>query len=102
MDLSSDVHFRMTRLADGRRLWVALEGELDTANAESVRGLAELRDHYDHVVFDLARLAFIDSSGLKALVALRNAGLLVTIRGASRSTWRLMDVMGLVEFLDVR
>lgn len=50
---------------------VYLEGELDLANAESIRRLLLTRLNGDvrHLVVNLEGLAFIDSSGLGAFVA---------------------------------
>lgn len=58
----------------GSSLVVAVSGELDIASvpdlAEAVESFAW--DRYDRVVFDLLDTNFIDSSGLGALIALRN------------------------------
>ena len=56
-------------------LVVAVVGELDIASAPQLTD--ELRDvnwrEFERVVFDLSKVDFMDSSGLGALIALRNS-----------------------------
>ena len=58
--------------ARGSTLWVSLRGEMDMGNADAIQ--ATLRDAIEHgvdrVVIDLSRLAFVDSSGVRVLLAL--------------------------------
>lgn len=52
-------------------LVVDLEGEMDLSNAGDLRKsiIARMQDGLQHVVFNLAGLTFIDSTGLGALLA---------------------------------
>jgi anti-anti-sigma factor len=51
-----------------------LSGELDVAGTGRLDdALQEAREHAEHVEVDLRDLAFIDSSGLRALMTLHNA-----------------------------
>jgi anti-anti-sigma factor len=58
--------------ARGSTLWVSLRGEMDMSNADSIE--ETLRDQIeqgvDRVVIDLSQLLFIDSSGVRVLLAL--------------------------------
>jgi anti-anti-sigma factor len=58
--------------ARGSTLWVSLRGEMDMSNADAIE--ASLRDAIeqgvDRVVIDLSGLAFVDSSGVRVLLAL--------------------------------
>ena len=102
MEGLNEAAFHMHVVSDGPRLRVALEGELDMANADSVRGLASIvPGAYDQVLFDLAQLTFIDSSGLNALVRVRNCGVPLVVQGASDAVRRVIDTVGLTDFLNV-
>lgn len=66
--------FSLAVVPDRREVDVVPAGELDIATATSLADeVRELRDRgFDHVVIDLRRLTFVDSSGLRTLIALRN------------------------------
>ena len=83
---------------------VPLAGELDIAVAEDVRlrGLAALEQPgVRTVVLDLTEVTFLDSSAIGALVEIRNAanpaGVPVTLRNASSSIRRTVEIMGLTD-----
>jgi anti-sigma B factor antagonist len=64
--------FSITRNTHGANEIVALAGELDMANAPVVsETLDELADTARPVIVDLSDLAFIDSSGIHAIVSPR-------------------------------
>lgn len=93
--------------ADGGLLY-ALEGELDLAGAEPLRErLSALIEgtSLSALILDLAALDFVDSSGLRALIAIREV---LTLRGgALRLTnptpevRRLFDVTGTGALFDM-
>ncbi|WP_165975521.1 STAS domain-containing protein [Actinomadura rubrisoli] len=60
----------VTCRALGRYTVVALDGDLDLPTVQQAeREVREgRREHGEHLVFDLARLAFLDSSGLSLLL----------------------------------
>ncbi|CAN5909458.1 anti-sigma factor antagonist [soil metagenome] len=87
---------------------IALAGELDPAtapqlDAEIERVLAE--GVVKRLILDLAKLSFLDSSGLRVFVTAREA---LTSRGGelvlqrpSANTQRLLDITGLGEIISV-
>lgn len=88
--------------SDGERTVFALEGELDALNSPRLR--AALMEHAEEggdAVIDLARLKFIDSSGIGVLVgALKRyeaAGHKLTLRAPSVSLRRVLEMTGLSE-----
>lgn len=93
--LSSDV-FRVT-----------LVGELDSETAERfARTVVELRDSgAPRVVVDLSRVAFLDSSGINALVVSHDtvaaAGGSVIFAAPSERTARLFDLLRLTDVVTV-
>lgn len=58
-----------------REVVVALTGELDLASADELeRAVRKLRyAGFERVVLDLRRVGFMDSTGLRVLITLRNA-----------------------------
>jgi anti-anti-sigma factor len=81
------LHVNTTR--EGDRLRVALEGELDIVNAPNLEEelTAAQADSVDTLILDLRDVTFIDSTGLRAVLAAderaRSAGArLVVVRGA--------------------
>lgn len=61
--------------SEGQRLRVALEGEMDLANAETAATtLREALLCGKHVVVDLGKLSFLDSTGVAMLVTAMQEG----------------------------
>jgi anti-anti-sigma factor len=92
----------VTDAADGSVV-VALAGELDLASAPSlVAELEALRGRAGRLVIDAARLSFIDSSGLNALVATARAtDRPIVLAGASEHVSRVVEMVRLEEILQV-
>ncbi len=88
------------RIADGTTHLV-LAGDLDIASAPDVEAcLATVRPLRAPLVVDVSRLLFVDSSGLRALMAARHAadedvGLPVTLVGCSDMLRKLLTLSGL-------
>jgi anti-sigma B factor antagonist len=82
---------------------IILEGELDIASVELIRRSIEpyLVDSPQHVVFDLARLQFMDSSGIALLIEVANRVGSVETRNATPIVRRALEVTGLVDALGV-
>ncbi len=93
--------FRCEVTESGSRVEVELAGELDLYTSEVLRArIEEVGDLGGrHVVIDLAGVAFIDSSGLSALVhtlkhSKENQGV-VTLRRPSDQVRKLLEISGL-------
>jgi anti-sigma B factor antagonist len=85
---------------------VSVSGEVDLVTAEQLRHtLEEVIERSSDVVVDLARLSFIDSSGLSALVdahrRAREAGGTLTIRNPTSMLRRLLEITHLETLLVV-
>ena len=80
---------------------VALAGEIDLACApELAQAFAAFSGTtYDRVVVDLSELSFIDSSGIKALIAaakvIQAEGRVMTLVGAGPNVQRVLDIVNL-------
>ena len=77
---------------------VALSGELDLGSAHVLeQQVAGLRDAgHDHVVVDLSRIEFIDSTGLRVLIGLHKAaeheGRALSLVPGPRSVQRIFEM----------
>ena len=100
-DTDNDVSFLITRreLADDTSL-LSVEGDLDLASAPSLKwALADLQSAGSrHVVVDLARVSFIDSTALGVLIEARTKlenrrGFLLAAPGLE--TRRALEISGL-------
>jgi anti-anti-sigma factor len=92
---------------DGR-VYVSLRGELDLATAPELEQLVnDSLDGGEQVVVDLRGLEFMDSSGIRVLVAAharakRTGTRLVVVRpGTDSAVSKIVDVSGLDRELDI-
>ena len=91
-------------LQDGRPGY-ALKGELDMAAGESLvrRVTALAATTSGPIEIDMAEVAFIDSSGVRALLRLHEAavssGRPMRVRNLSPDVRRLLDLIGVTELL---
>jgi anti-sigma B factor antagonist len=77
-------------------LW--LSGELDLTNAEElIRVGSSLSERHPDLVLDLSDLAFMDSSGIRAVLAIaeRSSGS-VLLREPNGSVRKVIDLTGIV------
>jgi anti-anti-sigma factor len=80
---------------------VELRGDIDTATAPEFLELIEGLDATCPVVFDLSLVTFVDSTGLRGFIqAFQRCGHL-TIRGASPTALRLLQLTGLDKQFDI-
>ncbi len=91
----------LTTDRDGNRAVLAVRGELD---AYSAPGLEEqitklTGERVDQIVLDLSQTAFLDSSGLRAILTaqrrLGESGGQLRLRAPSDAVTRLLDITGL-------
>jgi stage II sporulation protein AA (anti-sigma F factor antagonist) len=101
-NLSFDLH-----VADAKAV-LGVEGEIDPHTARELdEALGELvrREDLEQVVLDLAAIGFIDSSGLRVILAadadLRARGATLTVRSPSDAVRRLLEITDLLTHLDV-
>jgi anti-sigma B factor antagonist len=88
-------------------LIVAITGELDVASADAVLGyISDLRPLRGRLQLDVSGLRFIDSSGVRALVAARRAavedtGQPIQLLGVTDMLRKVLTMMGLAEAFGV-
>jgi anti-anti-sigma factor len=91
----------------GQRRPVEVRGEVDLATAPHLEAVVRttLEQAPDGVVLDLAQLTFIDSSGLRALVALAkdadSRGTSLALRNLPRHAQRVLELTGLGDWFEV-
>ena len=95
----------INKTRNGSNLSVALEGRLDTTTAPQLEG--ELRTAVDGVtelIFDLEKLEYISSAGLRVLLAaqkvMNKQGEMV-IRNANSDLMDIFEVTGFVDILNI-
>jgi anti-sigma B factor antagonist len=105
---SPDEAFTVTVLPDRSEVAVVGAGELDMSTVDALdRQVKELVDAgFDHVAIDLRQVTFIDSSGLRVLLALRNDakrdGRTLTLVRPPRSAERVFELSGTRGLFDWR
>jgi anti-sigma B factor antagonist len=106
---SEDVAFELTcKQLENSMLVVHIVGELDMLSAPQLDGYVRAQlsqPGVQHVVLDLAKVVFLGSSGLAALIALADDNLgvqlhLVGVHG-NRAVERPIELMGLSSLFDV-
>jgi anti-sigma B factor antagonist len=85
---------------------VAVSGDLDMASGDLLidRVRSVFKTEVEHVCLNLAGLSFIDSSGLQALIVLRNEargrGVPFTLIEVPPNVQRVIDLTGLADVFD--
>jgi stage II sporulation protein AA (anti-sigma F factor antagonist) len=86
---------------------VNVAGELDPLTAETLDDQVDglVLAGYPSVVLDLREVTFLDSSGLRALIRahgeMARHGRSLQLRSPSQSVRRVLELTGLVDYLDV-
>lgn len=96
-----DLH--LSTASRGRCAVVSVSGEIDleTASQLSEHALSATRERSPHLVLDLSRVTFMDSTGLQVLIAIKRraelAGGSLTLVGVARAVMKVLTVTGLSE-----
>ena len=87
---------------NGSRLWT-VEGEIDLATIPVLEQRLEeaTSSGVTELLIDMSRVSFIDSSGLRALLAVKDALPRVVLVAPSRSVRRLLEVVELGSAIEV-
>ena len=95
----------INKTSENGKLTVAVEGRLDTTTAPQLEG--ELKNSLDDVkelVFDISKLEYISSAGLRVLLSAQkvmNKQGKMTVTGASESVMEIFEVTGFSEILNI-
>ena len=95
----------ITKTLDGTNLTIALEGRLDTTTSPQLEG--EMHPDIDgatEVTFDLEKLAYISSAGLRVLLSaqkIMNKQGKMTIKNVCPEIMDIFDVTGFVDILNI-
>ena len=99
----SDIEVTHLEKADG--VWVSVSGEIDASNASAFAdGLqAAIAESDRPIVLDLARVTFMDSSGIRELVNAReSAGPRLRVAALHRSVRRILELASLLDQFEAR
>ena len=95
----------ITKTLDGTNLTIALEGRLDTTTSPQLEGdMHPDIDSATEVTFDLEKLAYISSAGLRVLLSaqkLMNKQGKMTIKNVCPEIMDIFDVTGFVDILNI-
>ena len=95
----------ITKNLDGTKLTIALEGRLDTTTSPQLE--AEMHpaiDEATELTFDLEKLAYISSAGLRVLLSaqkIMNKQGSMTIKNVCPEIMDIFDVTGFVDILNI-
>ena len=93
------------KVAEGTSLTVKLEGRLDTTTSPQLEGeLGSKLDGVKELVFDLEKLEYISSAGLRVLLSaqkvMNNQGSMV-VKNSIEEIREIFDVTGLSDILTI-
>ena len=95
----------ITKNKEGSKLTVVLEGRLDTVTAPQLEdALKDSTDSVKELVFDLEKLEYISSAGLRVLLSMQkimNKQGSMKIRGANENIMEIFEVTGFVDILTI-
>lgn len=91
--------------SDDAGLVVRVEGDLDAASADGFVQAVEEKRPLTAVTIDVGNLAFVDSAGLRAFLAIRQMadadnGAPLSLRAIGPDLQKLLEICGLVDAFD--
>ena len=90
---------------EGNNLTITLEGRLDTNTAPDLEKEVESLDGVENLIFDLKKLEYISSAGLRIILALQkimnNQGNM-TIKNVNDDVKEVFEITGFSEILDIK
>lgn len=93
----------ITKKAEGRHLWLALKGRLDTTTAPQLdAALAGALDDVDALTLDFSGLEYLSSSGLRVLLSAQrtmNRQGSMKITHVNEAIQEIFDITGFSEIL---
>ena len=97
----------VTKSLENKKLTVAVEGRLDTLTAPDLeKELLPALDGMEELMFDMSRLAYISSAGLRVLVGaaqtMDDRGGSMSIINANEDVRNIFDITGLADVLGVK
>jgi len=98
--------FGVHHAVDHGEIVVEVEGDIDIVTAPHLwRELEPQLDSSRHLVVDLARVSFIDSTGvgilIRAVNELRDRGQRLTVRSAAPMTRTVFETVGLTRLIEL-
>ena len=87
---------KIDKKVDGRRMEIALEGELDSITSPELDREVQELENVDEVVLDLKELAYTSSAGLRVIMGLKRrlAGRSLKLVNIGLSVREVLDMTG--------
>ena len=87
---------KIEKKVDGRRLEIALTGELDAITSPKLDGEVQDIENVDEVVLDLKELAYTSSAGLRVIMGLKRrlAGRPLKLENIGTEVREVLDMTG--------
>ncbi len=102
---TNPVEFTVNHTTKDDRLVVSVAGEIDLSTATDLQVAVDALSPFDRpIALDLSGVGFVDSTGIRALLAINNRametiGQPLILMGARESTRRLVELTGLDRIL---
>ena len=103
------MNLQVESTAQGRKLRIAVDGEVDVSNAEELRaqidaGLAE--EATQEIEVDMAQVSYIDSTGIGVLVGsahkAKDSGRIFQVLNPQPNVLRILGLLGVDEVLGLK
>lgn len=96
----------VTKIIDGDKLIANVEGRLDTITAPQLeKELADVFADIKHLVFDLEKLEYMSSAGLRVMLSTHKkmlaAGGDLVIKNANEDIMEVFDITGFMDVLNI-
>ncbi len=98
--------YRFVEEDEGKTLILDLEGEFDTVGAQNLQEKLEAhnQDNIEKIVFDLAKVTLMASSGLRVVFYAKDKirdGMAVELRGAQNLVAKVIKMSGINKFVTI-
>ncbi len=92
----------VNKIAEGKKLTVAVTGRLDTASAPELEKELAMLDYVDELILDISKLDYISSAGLRVLLSThkRMHGAM-TVKGPNEMISEIFEVTGFADILNI-
>ena len=92
----------INKTADGNKMTIALEGRLDTSTATELQELVAGLEGVTDLTFDLEKLMYISSAGLRVLMIAKKGIKEVSIINVNEDIKEIFDITGFSTIFNIK
>ena len=92
----------INKTADGNKMTIALEGRLDTSTAPELQELVAGLEGVTDLTFDLEKLMYISSAGLRVLMIAKKGIKEVSIINVNEDIKEIFDITGFSTIFNIK